>query len=57
MVADDAALFREGLSRVLAEAGFEVTLDPYVAELGAATLERYGASPMPVPVCRKAGEG
>lgn len=25
MVADDAVLFREGLSRVLAEAGFEVT--------------------------------
>ena len=47
MVADDAVLFREGLSMVLAEAGFEVTAQ--VAD-GQALLHRVGEDPPEVCV-------
>ena len=47
MVADDAVLFREGLSRVLAEAGFEVTAK--VAD-GQALLHRVREDPPDVCV-------
>jgi DNA-binding NarL/FixJ family response regulator len=47
MVADDAVLFREGLSRVLAEAGFEVTAK--VAD-GQALLRRVREDPPEVCV-------
>ena len=47
MVADDAVLFREGLSRVLAEAGFEVTAK--VAD-GQALLDRVREDPPDVCV-------
>ena len=47
MVADDAVLFREGLSRVLAEAGFEVTAK--VAD-GQALLDRVREDPPEVCV-------
>ncbi len=47
MVADDAALFREGLARLLADAGFEV-----VAQVGdaRALLDRIGQDPPDVAV-------
>ena len=47
MVADDAVLFREGLSRVLAAAGFEVTAQ--VAD-GQALLDRVNENPPEVCV-------
>ncbi len=47
MVADDAVLFREGLSRVLGESGFEVTAT--VAD-GQALLQRVGQDPPEVCV-------
>ena len=47
MIADDAVLFREGLSRVLAEAGFEVTAQ--VAD-GQALLQRVREDPPDVCV-------
>jgi DNA-binding NarL/FixJ family response regulator len=47
MVADDAVLFREGLSRVLAEAGFEVTAQ--VAD-GQSLLHRVAEDPPEVCV-------
>src|SRR3954453_22657077 len=47
MVADDAVLFREGLSRVLTEAGFEVTAQ--VSD-GQALLDRVREDPPDVCV-------
>ena len=53
---DHVRLYGRDFPERLRDAGFDVTLDPYVAELGVEALERYGASAMPVPVCRKAAE-
>ncbi|MEA2347614.1 MAG: hypothetical protein QOG62_1401 [Thermoleophilaceae bacterium] len=50
---DHVRLYGRDFPDRLREAGFTVTLDSYVADLGAALLERHGASAMPVPVCRK----
>jgi hypothetical protein len=50
---DHVRLYGTDFPDRLRGAGFEVTLDDYVASLGAEALERHGASAAAVPVCVK----